>query len=99
MRMERGKRVGFEGSDLELHPFGHEALLVDGRSGFNALLGGNVSGDGQYARLEDHGFYRTASESNSDRAWFYNFGRNALSVNRHSDGKKQLGISVRCIRE
>ncbi len=77
----------------------YKALLVEGRSGFDALLGGNISDDGLYAPLKDHGFYWTASESDSDRAWFYNFSRNVVYLSRHSDCEKQLGLSVRCIRE
>jgi len=41
----------------------YKALLAGGSLGFNALLGGGRSDDGQYARLEAHGFYWTASES------------------------------------
>jgi uncharacterized protein (TIGR02145 family) len=75
------------------------ALLSEGRAGFNALLGGGRSVDGQYARLEAHGFYWTASESDAAKAWFYNFGKGALSLNRHSDGEKQRAFSVRCVRD
>ena len=77
----------------------YKALLIGGSSGFNALLGGRRdSDDGQYARLEAHGFYWTASESDSASAWFYNFGR-AQFLNRHSDGEKHRALSVRCVRE
>lgn len=77
----------------------YKALVIGGRSGFDALLGGGRSDDGQYARLEAHGFYWTASESDPDTAWFYNFGKGGLSLNRHSDGEKQRAFSVRCVRE
>jgi len=77
----------------------YKALLMGGNSGFNTLLGGNLSDDGQYARLEAHGFYWTASESDPVSAWFYSFGQGGLSLNRHSGGKKQMAISVRCVRE
>jgi uncharacterized protein (TIGR02145 family) len=76
----------------------YKALLIGGNSGFDALLGGGRSDDGQYARAEAHGFYWTASESAPASAWFYNFGRGGLSLNRHSDGEKQGAFSVRCIR-
>ncbi len=77
----------------------YEALLIGGSSGFNALLGGGRSDDGQYARLAAHGFYWTASESEPGSAWLYNFGQGGQSLNRHSDGKKQMAISVRCVSE
>ena len=77
----------------------YKALLVGGSSGFNALLGGGrASDDGRYTRLEAHGFYWTASESDSARAWFDNFGKGGLALNRHSDGEKQRAFSVRCVR-
>jgi hypothetical protein len=37
----------------------YKALLAGGGSGFNAILGGERSQDGQYARLDAHGFYWT----------------------------------------
>ena len=76
----------------------YKALSSGGSSGFNALLGGGRDADGHYARLEAHGFYWTASESDSASAWLYNFGR-ALILNRHSDGEKQRAYSVRCVRD
>jgi uncharacterized protein (TIGR02145 family) len=77
----------------------YKTLLTEGASGFNALLGGNRELDGQYARLEAHGFYWTASESDAITAWFYNFGKGGQALNRHADGEKQRAFSVRCVRE
>ena len=78
----------------------YTALLSGGDSGFNALLGGGlVPDEGQYSRLEDHGFYWSPSESNPGSAWFYNFGKGGLSLNRQRVGKKQMAISVRCVKE
>ena len=77
----------------------YKALSIGGSSGFNALLGGGRDAGDQYARLEAHGFYWTASESDGDKAWFYNFGKGGQSLNRHSDGEKQGAFSVRCVRE
>lgn len=76
----------------------YKALMAGGSSGFNAVMGGRVSTDGEFARLEAHGFYWTASESDSATAWFYNFGQ-ARFLNRHSDGNKQTALSVRCVKE
>jgi len=75
-----------------------KALVMGGSSGFNVLFGGGRAPGGQYARLEAHGFYWTASESDSASAWLYNFGQ-ARILNRHSDGEKQTALSVRCIRD
>jgi uncharacterized protein (TIGR02145 family) len=77
----------------------YKALLDGGSSGFNALLGGGRSGDGQYARLEAHGFYWTASETDPASGWFYNFGRSGQALHRQSGGEKQRAFSVRCVRE
>jgi uncharacterized protein (TIGR02145 family) len=77
----------------------YRALLAGGSSGFNAVLGGGRSEDGQYARLEAHGFYWTASESDPGSGWFYNFGRGGQALHRQSGGEKQSAFSVRCVRE
>lgn len=76
----------------------YKALLSGGSSGFNVLLGGGRSDDGQYARLEAHGFYWTASESDPVSALFYNFGKGGLALYRQSGGEKQRAFSVRCVR-
>ena len=75
----------------------YKALLVGGSSGFNALLGGGRSEDGQYARLEAHGFYWTASESDAAAA-YYNFGRGGQALHRQNGGEKSRAFSVRCVR-
>ena len=77
----------------------YKALVNGGSSGFNALLGGGRSPAGEYARLEAHGFYWTASETDAGNAWLYNFGKGGQSLNRHRDGEKQRAFSVRCIRD
>jgi uncharacterized protein (TIGR02145 family) len=75
-----------------------EALMSGGTAGFNAVLGGNRF-DGQYARLEAHGIYWTASETDPATAAAYNFGKNGQAVNRHPQFQKQMAVSVRCVRD
>ena len=78
----------------------YSALLRGGSSGFDALLGGGlVPDEGHYARLEEHGFYWSASESSPGNAWFYNFGKGGLSLNRQREGNKQMAVSVRCVKD
>jgi uncharacterized protein (TIGR02145 family) len=77
----------------------YKALSSGGSAGFNALPGGNRSAAGQYERLNAHGLYWTASESDPATAWMYNFGQGGLALSRHSGGQKQMAISVRCVRE
>ena len=55
--------------------------------------------DGSYSRVDAHGFYWTVTESDTAKAWFYNFGKNGKILNRHPDGEKHMAISVRCIRD
>ena len=73
------------------------ALRSGGTAGFNAVLGGNRS-NRQYARLEAHGFYWTASDNDPGTAPFYNFGQNGQALHRQPEGEKQMAISVRCVR-
>jgi len=77
----------------------YTALLSGGTSGFDAALGGNRSLDGQYDRLEAHGFYWTVSESDPITAPFYNFGKGSQALFRQPEGQKQMAVSVRCVRE
>ena len=77
----------------------YKALVAGGRAEFNALLGGGRSADGKYRRLEAHGFYWTATESDQANAPFYNFGKGGQALHRQSGGEKQEAFSVRCIRE
>ena len=77
----------------------YEQLLAGGSSGFNALLGGGRDTDGHYSRVEAHGFYWTASESDPSTGVFYNFGRGGQAVHRQSGGEKQRAFSVRCVRD
>jgi len=76
----------------------YAALSSGGNSGFNAVLGGNRSSSGEYARAQAHGFYWTASENNPRSAPFYNFGHGSEALFRQPEGDKQMAISVRCIR-
>ena len=76
----------------------YEALLIGGSSGFDALLGGGRSSTGEYARQEAHGFYWTASESDSSSALFYNFGHGTMALYRQTGGEKEQAFSVRCVR-
>jgi uncharacterized protein (TIGR02145 family) len=75
----------------------YKALLKGGDSGFDAVLGGDRESGGNYARVDDHGFYWTATESDEGHAWFYNFGQGGGLLNRHREGDKSMAISVRCI--
>jgi uncharacterized protein (TIGR02145 family) len=77
----------------------YAALARGGTSGFDAVLGGNRSGDGKYERVEAHGFYWTASENDATTAPFYNFGKGSEGFYRQAEGQKQMAVSVRCVRE
>ena len=95
---QMAERYGGLGNDsAEKGRAAFTALVSGGRSGFNAVLGGNR--DEKYARLEAHGFYWTASDNDSNTAPYYNFGKNSGALYRQPEGEKQMAISVRCIRD
>jgi uncharacterized protein (TIGR02145 family) len=75
------------------------ALVPGGSSGFDASFGGGRDVQGQYARLDAHGFYWTATESGAGTAWLYNLGRNGGILNRHRDGETPRAYAVRCLRD
>jgi len=76
----------------------YKALFSGGSSGFNAVLGGGRAVDGEYARLEAHGFYWTATEDGPGGAFFYNFAKSKLALHRQDGGEKLRAFSVRCIK-
>lgn len=77
----------------------YQAMREGGKAGFNAMLGGGRTMDGQYARIDAHGFFWTATESGPGTAWFYNFGKGMGALNRHADGEKARAFSVRCVKD
>jgi uncharacterized protein (TIGR02145 family) len=76
----------------------YQELLTGGDSGFDAVLGGGRSQEGEYERLEAHGFYWTATEIDAGNAVFYNFGKGSLGLYRQDGGEKPRAFSVRCTR-
>jgi len=94
------KRYGGVSEDAEdKGKAAYKVLLAGGSSGFNALLGGGRSEEGQYARLEAHGFYWAASEIDSTIGWSYNFGKGGQALHRQSGIEKARALSVRCVRD
>jgi len=77
----------------------YKALMYGGNAGFNALFGGSRDGNGDYRRVEAHGFYWTATETDTATAMFYNFGKNGQMLYLQEDGEKQRAVSVRCITD
>jgi hypothetical protein len=63
------------------------------------LLGGGRDLNGEFARLEAHGFYWTATEDGPANAVFYNFAKGKLSLFRQSEGEKPRAFSVWCVAE
>lgn len=76
------------------------ALLVGDSSGLEMLLGGG--GDDrsrEYARLEAHGFYWSASEESPTTARYLNFGKGSLTLYDQDGGEKTRAFSVRCVAD
>ena len=96
---EMAKHYGGVGNESKDNGKAVFAALLSGGAGFDAVLGGNRAPDGQYARLEAHGLYWTASENNESTAPFYNFGRGSQALFRQPQGDKRMAISVRCISD
>lgn len=84
---------------IETRKRAYHPLLDTGNSQFNALLGGGRTPDGQYTRLEAHGFYWTATVYDSSTAWFANFARGSQFLYHQNDGEKERAFSVRCVKK
>lgn len=74
-----------------------QALIKDGKSGFNALLGGWRSTNGSFAYLGFNGRYWSATEDTAGYAWYYDFYRSYDKLYRDYDNKS-LGFSCRCVK-
>jgi uncharacterized protein (TIGR02145 family) len=74
-------------------------LLKGGNSQFNALLGGGRNPAGDYARLDAHGFYWTATQHDSATAWFANFAKGSQALYIQPEGEKVRAFSVRCAKK
>ena len=88
----------FDDSDDKGHS-AFTALLTGGSSRLNAVLGGGRSENGEYRRLEAHGFYWTATDGEPGTAWYYNFGKGSQALYRQTDGDKRSAFAVRCVHE
>ena len=96
--LQLAKRHGGLGNDSADKGKASYTVLVRG-SCFDAMLGGMREVDGKYSRLEAHGLYWTASETNPKAAPFYNFGKGSSALYRQPEGEKQRAFSARCVRD
>jgi uncharacterized protein (TIGR02145 family) len=87
------------GDSMEMRMKAFKLLQKEGGSGFDALLGGGRDPEGQFARLEAHGFYWTATETDSSSAIYYNFAKGSHALYRQDGGEKLRAFSVRCIKK
>ncbi len=67
-------------------------------TGFTALPGGNRTNNGTFIFIGGSGAWWSASESSAARAWYRGMASNYSGVYRYGYGK-ELGFSVRCVRD
>jgi uncharacterized protein (TIGR02145 family) len=77
----------------------YKSMLHGGSAAFNVLLGGGRSPDGNYWRGNAHGFYWTATETDSTNAWFINFGKGSGKLFLQKNGDKPDAFTVRCVKD
>ena len=75
----------------------YKAMIEGGNSGFSARLGGWRHSSGDFGNLGGNGFYWSATEFDSDFAWFYSFYRGSGDLYRYSV-LKSYGFSCRCVQ-
>ena len=93
------KYHGIPEDSIDYRKGAYKALLYGGSAQFNVLFGGSRAPDGQYQRLDAHGFYWTATENDNLTAWLCNFGKGGKFLNRHNDSEKSEAASVRCVKK
>jgi len=67
--------------------------------GFSALPGGYRDSEGSFYRAGDNGCWWTATEVNSDNAYFLGIRYGYDNVSENNYGYKHVGDSVRCVQE
>jgi uncharacterized protein (TIGR02145 family) len=83
---------------VERRKMSYRSLLQGGDVGFNAILGGARRSSLEFARIQAHGFYWTATSVDSTTACFENFAKGSQSLYHQRDGEKSSAFSVRCVR-
>jgi uncharacterized protein (TIGR02145 family) len=83
---------------IEARKTSYQSLLQGGNVGFNAILGGGRRSSLEFARLQAHGFYWTATSIDSTTACFENFAKGSQSLYHQRDGDKTAAFSVRCVK-
>jgi uncharacterized protein (TIGR02145 family) len=68
-------------------------------TGFTALPGGSRSGDGHFGDVGIYGSWWSATEGSTNDAWSRDVGYNSSNVYRRYYLSKELGFSVRCLRD
>ena len=90
---------GGGGSDsIRTRKEAYHSLLPAGKSGFDVVLGGGRGPDGDFARIDAHGFYWMSTESDSLTAEFANFAKSSQALYLQDDGEKTRAFSVRCVK-
>ena len=68
-------------------------------SGFTGLPSGYRNGDGAYNLIGDYGAWWSSTEYDSSYAWYRSLDYYDSSVGRNDVNTKQVGFSVRCVRD
>jgi uncharacterized protein (TIGR02145 family) len=68
-------------------------------TGFTALPGGLRGYNGTYGYIGYHGYWRSSTEYSTTSAWYRAMTYNNTGLLSYGDGTKQLGFSVRCVRD
>lgn len=66
--------------------------------GFTALPGGFRDSDGTFDDVGYSGTWWSATQSDTDNAWYRNMDYDISNVDRYNDNK-EIGFSVRCVRD
>lgn len=71
---------------------------ADNSTGFTALPAGYRNYDGTYSGIGSYAYFFTANASTANTAWFYLMNNIAPDAYRN-DNNKNIGLSVRCVKD
>jgi len=100
--------IGWRGTNESSKLAGNAGLWADGAlvndedfgtSGFTALPGGSRYGHGYFDFIGYHGYWWSATEGSTSGAWYRVMNNLHSNVARSEIFSKELGFSVRCLRD
>ena len=96
---ETGLRGDNEGGELKSVEGWYDGGNGIDTYGFNALPGGYRSSSNQFYRRKKFGYWWSSTEFSETHSWYRSLFHHSSQIGRYANMEKQIGFSVRCIKD